>query len=101
MGAGSFGRNHARVYAELQRAGEPVELDLAKSIIFKGATVIGIHGRLMYKTWFQMQNLLKAGKLDLSPVITDRIPMKDFSKGMDRLKTGESSKILLYPNGQE
>jgi threonine 3-dehydrogenase len=80
---------------------KPVELDLAKSIIFKGATVIGIHGRLMYKTWFQMQNLLKAGKLDLSPVITDRIPMKDFSKGMDRLKTGESSKILLYPNGQE
>ena len=78
---------------------KPVELDLAKSIIFKGATVIGIHGRLMYKTWFQMQNLLKAGKLDLSPVITDRIPMKDFSKGMDRLKTGESSKILLYPNG--
>jgi threonine 3-dehydrogenase len=55
----------------------------------------------MYKTWFQMQNLLKAGKLDLSPVITDRIPMKDFAKGMDRLKTGESSKILLYPNGQE
>ena len=46
---------------------KPVELDLAKSIIFKGATVIGIHGRLMYKTWFQMQNLLKAGKLDLSP----------------------------------
>jgi len=80
---------------------KPVELDLAKSIIFKGATVIGIHGRLMYKTWFQMQNLLKAGKLDLSPVITDRIPMKDFAKGMDRLKTGESSKILLYPNGQE
>jgi hypothetical protein len=25
--------------------------------------------------------------------------MKDFSKGMDRLKTGEASKILLYPNG--
>jgi predicted dehydrogenase len=26
VGAGSFGRNHARVYAELQRAGEAVEL---------------------------------------------------------------------------
>jgi hypothetical protein len=25
--------------------------------------------------------------------------MSDFSKGMDRLKTGEASKILLYPNG--
>jgi len=61
--------------------------------------VQGINGRLMYKTWYQMTALLKAGKLDLSPVITDRMAMADFSKGMDRLKTGEASKILLYPNG--
>jgi threonine 3-dehydrogenase len=53
----------------------------------------------MYKTWYQMQALLKAGKLDLSPVITDRMALKDFSKGMERLKTGEASKILLYSNG--
>jgi hypothetical protein len=32
-------------------------------------------------------------------VITDRIPMKDFSKAMERLRTGEASKILVYPNG--
>jgi hypothetical protein len=25
--------------------------------------------------------------------------MKDFSRGMERLTTGEASKILLYPNG--
>ncbi|PYX22389.1 MAG: L-threonine 3-dehydrogenase, partial [Acidobacteria bacterium] len=53
----------------------------------------------MYQTWYQMTALLKAGKLDLHPVITDRIAMKDFSKGMERLKTGEASKILVYPNG--
>lgn len=78
---------------------KPVELNFAEDLIFKGATVQGINGRLMYKTWYQMQALLKAGKLDLTPVITDRMPMRDFSKGMDRLKTGEASKILLYPNG--
>jgi len=78
---------------------KPVELNFADDIIFKGATVQGINGRLMYKTWYQMQAMLKAGKLDLDPVITDRMPMADFSKGMDRLRTGESSKILLYPNG--
>jgi threonine 3-dehydrogenase len=78
---------------------KPVELNFADDLIFKGATVQGINGRLMYKTWYQMQALLKAGKLDLSPVITDRIPMKDFGKGVDRLKSGEASKILLYPNG--
>src|SRR5499425_2836487 len=78
---------------------KPGELNFAEDLIFKGATVQGINGRLMYKTWYQMQALLKSGKLDLSPVITDRMAMKDFSKGMDRLKTGEASKILLYPNG--
>jgi hypothetical protein len=39
-----------------------------------------------------MTGLLKAGKLDLHPVITDRIARKDFAKGMERLKTGEASK---------
>jgi threonine 3-dehydrogenase len=78
---------------------KPVEFNLADDVIFKGAVVQGINGRLMYKTWYQMNALLKAGKLDLGPVITDRMALSDFSKGMDRLKTGEASKILLYPNG--
>jgi threonine 3-dehydrogenase len=46
-----------------------------------------------------MTALLKSGRLDLHPVITDRIPMQDFPKAMSRLKTGEASKILIYPNG--
>jgi threonine 3-dehydrogenase len=79
---------------------KPIEMNLAEDIIFKGATVLGINGRRMYQTWYQMQALLKAGKLDLHPVITDRIAMSDFAKGMERLKTGEASKILVYPNGR-
>jgi len=78
---------------------KPISLNFSEDIIFKGITVQGINGRRMYQTWYQMTALLKAGKLDLHPVITDRISMKDFSKGMERLKTGEASKILVYPNG--
>src|SRR5438067_1162788 len=78
---------------------KPVELNFAEDLIFKGATVQGINGRLMYKTWYQMQALLKSGKLDLNPVITDRISMRDFDRGVERLKSGQASKILLYPNG--
>jgi threonine 3-dehydrogenase len=77
---------------------KPISLNFSEDIIFKGITVQGINGRRMYQTWYQMSALLKAGKLDLHPVITDRIPMKDFSKAMERLKTGEASKILVYPN---
>ncbi len=79
----------------------PISLDFADDIIFKGATIQGINGRKMYQTWYQMTALLKAGKLDLHAVITDRLAMKDFNKGMERLRTGEASKILLYPNGNK
>jgi len=78
---------------------KPIPLNFSEDIIFKGLTIQGINGRRMYQTWFQMTALLKAGKLDLHPVITDRIAMKDFSSAMARLKTGEASKILVYPNG--
>jgi threonine 3-dehydrogenase len=78
---------------------KPIPLNFSEDIIFKGLTIQGINGRRMYQTWYQMTALLKAGKLDLHPVITDRISIKDFSKAMSRLKTGEASKILLYPNG--
>ena len=78
---------------------KPIPLNFSEDIIFKGITIQGINGRRMYQTWYQMTALLKSGKLDLHPVITDRIAMKDFSKAMDRLKTGEASKILVYPNG--
>ncbi|HET9086821.1 MAG TPA: L-threonine 3-dehydrogenase [Acidobacteriaceae bacterium] len=76
---------------------KPVELDFARDIIFKGATVLGINGRQMYETWYQMEALLKAGKLDLSPVITHRLPLHEFAQGMDLLKSGEASKIVLTP----
>jgi threonine 3-dehydrogenase len=78
---------------------KPIALNFSEDIIFKGITVQGINGRRMYQTWYQMTALLKNGKLDLHPVITDRMAMKDFSKAMERLKTGEASKILVYPNG--
>src|SRR5579863_6004387 len=78
---------------------KPISLNFSEDIIFKGITIQGINGRRMYQTWYQMTALLKSGKLDLHPVITDRISMKDFSKAMERLKTGEASKILVYPNG--
>jgi threonine 3-dehydrogenase len=76
-----------------------MELDLARDIIFKGATVLGINGRRMFETWYQMTALLKAGKLDLHPVITNRLPISDFNKGMELLNSGKASKILLYTDG--
>jgi len=71
-----------------------VEMDLANGVIFKGATVHGINGRKMYETWFQAEALLRGG-MDLSPVITHRLPLAEFDAAMKLLESGEASKILL------
>ena len=38
-------------------------------------------------------------KIDLHPVITDRVPIYDFAKAMERLKPGEANKVLVYAYG--
>jgi threonine 3-dehydrogenase len=76
---------------------QPVELDFAKDIIFKGATVQGINGRKMFETWFQMEALLATGKLNLEPVITHRLKLSEFTQAMELLRTGEAIKVILKP----
>lgn len=75
----------------------PVELDFARDIIFKGATVQGINGRKMFETWFQMEALLAANKLHLEPVITHRLKLSEFAQAMQLLQSGEAIKVILKP----
>ena len=49
----------------------------------------------MYETWLQAEALLRSGRIDLSPVITHRLPLADFDTAMHLLESGEASKILL------
>ncbi|MBI1941054.1 MAG: L-threonine 3-dehydrogenase [Acidobacteria bacterium] len=97
-----------QAFAMLRRGGrisllgipsKPIELDLANDIIFKGAIVQGINGRRVFETWYQMQSLLKSGALDISPLISERIPLAEFERGMELLLSGNASKVLMYPNG--
>ena len=76
---------------------KPFELDFARDIIFKGAIVLGINGRKMFETWFQMEALLATGKLNLEPVITHRLRLSEFEQAMELLKTGEAIKVVLRP----
>jgi len=61
--------------------------------------VQGIYGRRMYDTWYRMLSLLKAGRLNLEPIISARLPLDQFARAFELQKRGETSKILLYPNG--
>jgi threonine 3-dehydrogenase len=76
---------------------QAVSLDLAEDVIFKGATVQGINGRRMWQTWYQAQALLRSGRVDLTPLITHTLPLREIERGMELLKGGQAAKVILYP----
>jgi len=63
-------------------------------VIFKGLTLKGIYGREMFETWYKMAAMLQSG-LDISPVITDRLPVSEFDAGFRKMASGQSGKVIL------
>ncbi|OPZ64940.1 MAG: L-threonine 3-dehydrogenase [Firmicutes bacterium ADurb.Bin506] len=75
----------------------PMEIDLAKDVIFRSLTLQGINGRRMFDTWYKSRALLKAG-LDVSPVITHKFSLwEGFHKGMELMMAGKCGKVILIP----
>jgi threonine 3-dehydrogenase len=63
-------------------------------IVFKCLQVKGIYGREMFYTWLRMTNMLQSG-LDISGIITHRLPFDEFEKGFELMCSGNSGKIVL------
>lgn len=92
-------------FASLRKAGtasllgipsKPVEFDIANDIVFKSIVVKGINGRRIWDTWFKGQALLAKG-VDLSKLITHKMPLEEIEKGLELMKAGECGKVILYP----
>ncbi len=67
------------------------------AVVFNMITIKGIYGREMYETWYKMTVMLQSG-LDITPVITHRYRFRDFEKGFEAMKSGESGKVILTWN---
>lgn len=76
---------------------EEVSIDLSNDVVFKGLTIKGITGRRMWDTWYKTAALLNSGSLDVSPIITHKLPMDRFEEGFQAMKAGECGKVILYP----
>lgn len=63
-------------------------------VIFKGLTLKGIYGREMYETWYHMEMMLTSG-LNISPVITHRMPADDYEKAFAIMEEGNCGKIII------
>jgi threonine 3-dehydrogenase len=63
-------------------------------VVFNMLTLRGIYGREMYETWYQMTVMLQSG-LDITPVITHRLPFGEFAEGFAIAGSGQSGKVVL------
>jgi threonine 3-dehydrogenase len=74
----------------------PVTLDLNSAIIFRGVRVYGITGRELWRTWYKTAALLREG-LDVTPIITHRLPLSRFEEAFDLLGQDIAGKVVLLP----
>jgi threonine 3-dehydrogenase len=84
-------------YSILGIPDKPIAIDVSRDIVFKYITVQGINGRLMFSTWHKTARFLSSGRLDLEPIITHRLRLEEFAKGMELMESGNCGKVLLYP----
>ncbi|MEQ8457683.1 MAG: L-threonine 3-dehydrogenase [Sandaracinaceae bacterium] len=63
-------------------------------VIFKGLVLKGVYGREMFETWYKMISMLQSG-LDVSPILTHTLPVEEFQRGFDVMRSGESGKVVL------
>jgi len=85
--------NHGGRIALLGLPSTPIQIDWAK-VVSHMITIKGIYGREMFETWYAMSALLKAG-LDISPVITDTVPIGRWQDGFDAAARGTGGKVVL------
>jgi len=78
---------------------KPMEIDLNNAMIFKSATVYGIHGRRMFQTWFQMKGMLRNPDFrnKIAAIITHKIPFRDVAKGISLIQSKQAGKVVLQP----
>lgn len=78
---------------------KPMKIDLNNAVIFKSATVYGIHGRRMFQTWYQMRGMLRNPDFrnKITAIITHKIPFRDVTKGVSLIQSKQAGKVVLQP----
>jgi threonine 3-dehydrogenase len=74
---------------------KPPTFNITQHVVFKGATVLGINGRRMFETWYQMEELLLSGKLELDEIITHEFALEQFEKAHETMISGEGIKVVM------
>jgi threonine 3-dehydrogenase len=84
---------HGGKIAMLGIPSEPITIDW-NTVVFNMLTIKGIYGREMYETWYKMTVMIESG-LDITPVITHRLPFDRYQEGFAAMREGDCGKVIL------
>jgi threonine 3-dehydrogenase len=72
---------------------KPIQLEIPTNIMYKEAKILGITGREMYETWYQVIELIQSGKVNLEKVVTHSLPPEKFEEGFRVAKEAQHGKV--------
>lgn len=75
---------------------ELVKFDFANDLITKCISVYGITGRVVFKTWDQALELLGSCQSSLASIITHRLLIDEYEKGINLMHSGKCGKVILF-----
>ena len=64
-------------------------------LVFRYLHLKGINGRKMWSTWDKMHELLASEAIDVDSIVTHRMSIMDFQKGMELARSGLCGKVVL------
>jgi threonine 3-dehydrogenase len=75
--------------------GSDVTLDLAETVIMKGATLHGVTGRRMFETWYDVSAFMLRNPELMDRVLTHRLAAQEYAEGFDLIAAGKCGKVIL------
>jgi threonine 3-dehydrogenase len=72
-----------------------IPLDLPNDVIFKAARVLGIYGRLIFATWYELERFLTTSSFDANRLISHVLPLEKFEDAFALLAGHEALKVIF------
>jgi len=97
--AAAAGLQMLRRFGDLVLVGiypETIPVDATRQMVRQMKTIKGSYGGASLD-WDRVLNLVSAGRIQLKPLISEIMPLKEAEKGFERLRRKEALKILLRP----
>jgi threonine 3-dehydrogenase len=72
---------------------KPIQVEIPTNVMYKEAKILGITGREMYDTWFQVIELIQSRKITPEKVVTHQLPPEKLEEGFKVAKEAQHGKV--------